>query len=83
MFCFQPCRSAGRYLCDSFANRPYFDGDCDVDLADFSIFAEHWLQTGCNEPDWCGGADLTKEKPDGLVDTFDLLKFAQLWLEGR
>jgi len=60
-----------------------FDGDCDVDFADFSIFAEHWLQTGCTEPDWCGGADLTQEKPDGLVDTFDLLKFAQLWLEGR
>jgi hypothetical protein len=60
-----------------------FDGDCDVDFADFSIFAEHWLQTGCGEPDWCGGADLTKEKPDGLVDTLDLLKFAHLWLEGR
>jgi hypothetical protein len=29
-----------------------FDGDCDVDFADFSIFAEHWLQTGCSEPDW-------------------------------
>ncbi len=60
-----------------------FDGDCDVDLADFSIFAEHWLQTGCSEPDWCGGADLTKDQSDGIVDTFDLLKFAQLWLEGR
>jgi len=60
-----------------------FDGDCDVDFADFSIFAEHWLQTGCNEPDWCGGADLTQDQPDGLVNTFDLLKFAQHWLEGR
>ncbi len=60
-----------------------FDDDCDVDFADFSLFAEHWLQAGCTEPDWCGGADLTKEKPNGLVNTFDLLKFAQLWLEGR
>jgi len=60
-----------------------FDGDCDVDFADFSIFAEYWLQTGCNEPDWCGGADLTQDQPDGLVNIFDLLKFAQLWLEGR
>jgi hypothetical protein len=60
-----------------------FDGDCDVDFADFSIFAEHWLQTGCAEPDWCGGADLTKDQPDGIVDTYDLLKFAQNWLEGK
>jgi len=60
-----------------------FDGDCDVDFADFSIFAEHWLQTGCTEPDWCGGADLTKDQPDGLVDTFDLSKFSQHWLEGN
>lgn len=60
-----------------------FDGDCDVDFADFRIFAEHWLQTGCAEPDWCGGADLTQNQPDGLVDTFDLLKFAGHWLEGR
>lgn len=60
-----------------------FDGDCNVDFADFSIFAEHWLQTGCSEPDWCGGADLTKDQPNGIVDIFDLLKFSQHWLEGN
>ncbi len=60
-----------------------FDYDCDVDFVDFSTFAGHWLKDGCNEPDWCGRADLTKDQPNGIVDTFDLLKFAQHWLEGR
>ena len=60
-----------------------FDGDCDVDFADFSIFAEHWLQTECNEPDWCSGTDLTKDLPNGIVDIFDLIKFSRHWLEGK
>lgn len=60
-----------------------FDDDCDVDFVDFSTFAGHWRQDGCNEPDWCRRADLTKDQPNGIVDTFDLLKFAQHWLEGR
>ena len=60
-----------------------FDDDCDVDLVDFSIFAEHWLQTGCSEPDFCGGADLAKDPPDGAVNAVDLFEFAQYWLEGR
>jgi len=59
------------------------DGDCDVDFTDFGIFARHWLQSGCNEPYWCSGADLTKDLPDGIVDAFDLIKFTQYWLEGR
>ena len=60
-----------------------FDDDCDVDFVDFSTFARHWRQHGCNEPDWCGRADLTKDQPNGIVDTFDLLKFAQHWLDGK
>jgi len=59
------------------------DDDCDVDFADFSLFAQHWLEGECNELDWCGGADLTKDYPNGIVDTFDLQKFAQSWLEGK
>ena len=56
------------------------DGDCDVDLADFSVFALYWLQDGCAEPGWCGGADLTE---NGDVNTYDLEEFAQNWLEGK
>ena len=56
------------------------DGDCDVDLADFSVFALYWLQDGCAEPDWCGAADLTE---NGDVNMDDLEKFVQNWLEGK
>jgi len=60
-----------------------FDDDCDVDFVDFALFAGHWLQSGCAEPDWCGGADLTREQPSGVVDLSDLLIFVQNWLEGK
>ncbi len=59
-----------------------FDDDCDVDFADFGIFAEHWLQSGCAEPDWCGGADLVHDV-NATVDMFDLSEFVQHWLEGK
>ena len=58
------------------------DGDCGVDFADFGIFAEHWLQSGCAEPNWCGGADLVHDA-NAVVDMFDLLEFTQNWLEGK
>jgi hypothetical protein len=60
-----------------------FDADCDVDFADFSVFAGHWLQAGCSEPDFCGGADLAASGADGIVNVFDLLEFARYWLEGK
>jgi len=60
-----------------------FDNNCGVDFADFSIFAVHWLQSGCADPDWCGGADLTRDEPSGTVDYNDLLIFSENWLEGK
>jgi hypothetical protein len=48
------------------------DADGDVDTADFVILTSHWLETGCAEPNWCGGADLNR---DGVVDTNDLGQF--------
>lgn len=58
------------------------DSDCDVDFLDFGVFAQHWLQEGCSEPDWCGGADLVHDA-NAVVDTFDLLEFTRNWLEGK
>ena len=49
-----------------------------VDWADFSIFAAHWFDNGCEAPDWCGGADLDKS---GQVDWGDFAIFAAHWLE--
>jgi len=72
-------RSTADFVIDQTAD---FDGDCDVDFADFGLFAQHWLQTGCAEPDWCGGADFGGE-PDGIVWMADLAEFARYWLAGN
>jgi hypothetical protein len=55
------------------------DGDCDVDLADFSVFGFYWQQNDCNEPSWCDGADLTE---NGNVDMADLTELCNYWLWG-
>ncbi len=58
------------------------DDDCGVDFIDFGLFAGHWLQQGCTDPDWCGGADLIQDANE-IVDTFDLMEFSQHWLKGK
>jgi len=55
-----------------------FEGDEDVDLADFTAFAVHWARTDCSDQnDWCRGADFNY---DGAVNLADVLIFAKLWL---
>lgn len=56
------------------------DSDGDVDLTDFAFLASHWLQTNCNEPDWCNGADVDY---DNSVDPNDLFVLARNWLVGK
>jgi endonuclease/exonuclease/phosphatase family metal-dependent hydrolase len=49
-----------------------------TDMVNFTLFAEQWLETGCNfQNSWCGSADLTG---DGLVDYADLRQFVEWWL---
>jgi hypothetical protein len=58
------------------------DSSGDVDLKDLGAFAQHWLETGCVVPDWCGGADLDPYiKNREQVDLIDFAIFAQNWLE--
>lgn len=52
-----------------------FEPDGDVDLADFSRFAEQWLSTHCG---FCGQADFTS---DLNVDLEDFVLFIEGWLE--
>jgi len=59
------------------------DYNCVVDFIDYGLFAVHWLEDGCTDPDWCGGADLTRDEPSGTVDYNDLLIFSEKWLEGK
>ena len=53
-----------------------FDGDTQVDFADFAFFADRWLESD-SRFFWCRGADLTN---DGNVDLSDLKEFAEKWL---
>ena len=63
-------------------NHPYPVGDldhnCRVNWADFAIFASHWLQSPCTDPNWCGGADLDNSSQ---VNWDDFAIFAAHWLE--
>ncbi|MHC4616899.1 MAG: hypothetical protein ACYTEQ_04005 [Planctomycetota bacterium] len=48
-----------------------------VDFGDFAVFAPQWNVTGCNDPNWCDGADLDR---DGNVELDDLELFVDYWL---
>jgi len=55
-----------------------FNGDTNVDFADFAVFASQWQLTDCNDTGWCSGTDLNM---DGNVYWDDLLLFTEYWLE--
>jgi glycosidase len=48
-----------------------------VDFTDYVIFASHWMDGNCTDPNWCDGADLNKS---GSVDWYDLAEFVEYWL---
>lgn len=51
----------------------------DVDLTDYGTFAQQWQHTDCNEPDFCGRADMDQS---GNVDYSDLYILTENWLTG-
>ncbi len=59
---------------------PYGDinTDCIVDFKDFTLFAQHWLDS-CTEPDWCGNTDFDQS---GTTDIYDMALFTDYWLWG-
>ncbi|MBN1816398.1 MAG: hypothetical protein JW828_03500 [Sedimentisphaerales bacterium] len=52
------------------------DGDGSVDFIDLEIMGEHWLQTDCDETDFCMGADIVI---DGQVNLRDFAILAGSW----
>jgi len=62
-----------------FFNVPTRDLNSDeaVNFVDFAIFASQWDANGCNDPNWCEGADIDR---DGDVDHNDLGLFVEYWL---
>jgi hypothetical protein len=56
-----------------------FEPDGDVDWADLTTLAEHWIDNDCSEPDWCTNCDIDRS---GFVDFADFASFAEHWLVG-
>ncbi|MCK5172759.1 MAG: hypothetical protein KAR47_05165 [Planctomycetes bacterium] len=54
-----------------------FNDDEIVNLLDYAVLSSNWLAEDCNDPFWCGKADIDA---DGDVDTDDLMDFAEYWL---
>lgn len=54
------------------------DGDLDVDANDLNLFTLHWLFGGCDEPDWCGYADIDRNHE---VNLFDFPILARDWMK--
>ena len=57
--------------------RTDLNSDGIVNLKDFSVFVMQWPKSGCESPDWCGGADLDYSSQVNLVD-LDI--FTDAWL---
>ena len=50
-------------------------GNWVIEYHDYSLLAQHWLET-CDAPDWCEGSDINQ---DFSVDHQDLLEMAGHW----
>lgn len=63
------------------ANHPIpvgdLSGDCFVNDQDLILLAQQWLAQGCQEPQWCEGADLNES---ASVNFADFAEFAENWL---
>jgi hypothetical protein len=57
--------------------KPDFNQDNFVDVTDFAILTNYWLDA-CSAPGWCEGSDLDR---DGIVNFNDFRIFARYWLE--
>jgi len=50
-----------------------------LDFGDFAIFSKKWLDSSCQEYEWCSGSDFDES---GVVDEFDLDVLNSNWLSG-
>lgn len=57
---------------------PDMNNDDIVNSEDLALFVGHWLDTGCESPDFCSATDFNKSS---RVDLADFAIFAQKWLE--
>lgn len=63
------CLKSANYIIDRICPEGDLDGDCKVDLNDFALLSQWWLEI-CNVTNgWCGGVDLDAS---GLIDLGEL-----------
>lgn len=56
---------------------PFYYADYQIDFFNYSILLDHYDDTGCPYPDWCGGSDIDGS---GDVTVEDLSILVDLWL---
>jgi hypothetical protein len=56
-----------------------FNRDEIVDISYYATLASCWLDENCSDPNWCGGADISR---DSWVDMVDFALFEKYWLWG-
>ena len=66
------------YICFSNVRTRDFNNDNIVNFLDYGTLTSYWLETNCQTPGWCQGADLDI---DGDVDINDIMLFCEFWLE--
>ncbi|MHC4336294.1 MAG: hypothetical protein ACYSUV_21475 [Planctomycetota bacterium] len=54
---------------------------CDVDFADFAVFALAWLSDDTPTGNWNPDCDISLP-PDGIINGLDLKIFTENWLVG-
>jgi hypothetical protein len=55
-----------------------FNRDYRINLGDFGVLVEFWLDNNCSNLIWCEGTDLDRSNQ---VDLYDLKQFTPYWLE--
>jgi hypothetical protein len=56
-----------------------FNRDEIVNTSDYATLAYYWLDENCSDPNWCEGADISR---DSWVDMVDFALFEKYWLWG-
>lgn len=57
-----------------------FDKDCEVNVHDFALFADQWLNQNCLPDSWCEGTDVDR---NGDVGFNDFCMFTEKWLDAE
>ena len=67
----------GAYEFDSLYIGDFEGNDCDVDLADYAVLSQSWLQND-------SAIDIAPYlDPDGIIEFQELLILVQHWLDGK